>query len=165
MKDPDWLDAEEQAAWRTYIEATIRVWRACDSELQAETGLSHDDYGVLVLLSEARDHSARMVDLASFLATSPSRVTYRIDRLVAKGYLRRESCPTDKRGSLAVLTTEGMEALVQAAPVHVAGVRRHLLDHLTREDFLTLGRILKPVAEAHGCDGKPDAVASSTVVD
>ena len=69
-------------------EATIRVWRACDSELQAQTDLSDDDYGVLVLLSEAPDRSARMIDLATFLDTSPSRVTYRVDRLVEKGFDR-----------------------------------------------------------------------------
>ena len=146
---PEWLDDSEQQAWRSYIDATIRVSRACDSDLQAATGLTGDDYGILVLLSESPDHATRMVDVAAFLATSPSRVTYRVDRLVNKGYLRRESCPTDKRGSLAVLTTEGFEALQQAAPIHVENVRRHLLQHLTRDEFLAIGRMLEPVAAAH----------------
>jgi DNA-binding MarR family transcriptional regulator len=149
MTNTQWLDEEEQAAWRAYIEATIRVWRACDGELLAETGLSDDDYGILVYLSEAPDHSGRMSDLAASMATSPSRVTYRIDRLVDMGYIRRESCPTDKRGTFAVLTPVGMQALEAAAPVHVASVRNHLLDHMTREDFLALGRLLEPVADAH----------------
>ena len=149
MEDPRWLDGEEQRAWRSYIEATMRAMRACNSELEAETGLTDDDYGVLMFLSEAPQRSARMVDLAGFLGTSPSRITYRIDRLVAMGYVRRQSCPTDKRGSFAVLTPEGMRAMEHAAPIHVASVRRHLLDHISREELLTLGRILEPVAEAH----------------
>ncbi|MGI9579030.1 MAG: MarR family winged helix-turn-helix transcriptional regulator [Microthrixaceae bacterium] len=147
--EPRWLDSEEQDAWRSYIEATIRVWRALDSDLHAATGLTDDDYGVLSLLSESPSRARRMTDLATFLDTSPSRVTYRIDRLIDKGYLRREPCPTDRRGTLAVLTEDGLAALEAAAPIHVANVRRHLTDHLTREDFLELGRILETVASAH----------------
>jgi DNA-binding MarR family transcriptional regulator len=149
MTDTAWLDDEEQEAWRSYIEATVRVRRECESELQAATDLSEDDYGTMVMLSEAEGRSARMVDVAAFLGTSPSRVTYRIDRLVKMGYVRRDTCPSDRRGSLAVLTDEGFAALAEAAPVHVDSVRRHLLDHISRDDLFELGRILGPVADLH----------------
>jgi hypothetical protein len=42
----------------------------------------------------------------------------------------------------AVLTDEGFAALAGAAPTHVDGVRRHLLDHLSRTQIKQLGSIL-----------------------
>lgn len=155
MNETRWLDPEEAQAWRSYIEATTRVRQACDTALAAETGLTLDDYGILVALSESPEHRMRMNDLAAVLATSPSRMTYRIDRLVKLGHVCRESCPTDRRGSFAVLTPEGMEALRQAAPVHVASVRDNLVDHMTGEEFVALGRILQRVVEALRPDDQP----------
>ena len=52
-------------------------------------------------------------------------------RLEEKGWVRREKHPTDRRGALAVLTDQGWDAVVAAAPGHVAAVRRHLFDRLT----------------------------------
>lgn len=158
MGDTRWLDDDEQAAWRAYIGATTRVRQRCDSDLLEATGLLPDDYAILVLLSESPDRRARMSDVAEHLATSPSRLTYRVDRLVTMGYVERASCPTDKRGSFAVLTDEGMEALEAAAPIHVASVRTHLLDHLTRDELVQLGSLLAKV----GASGDVPSVAPAS---
>ena len=74
------------------------------------------------------------------------RLLYTLEK---RGYVCRESCPTDRRSSYAVLTPMGLKALEQAAPIHVTSVRDNLINHLTREQFLTLGEILEHVAEAH----------------
>lgn len=149
MADTKWLDSDELRAWRSYIEATTRVRQACGADLQAQTGLIPDDYAILMTLSESPDRRCRMVALADRLATAPRRITYRVDRLEEMGYVCRETCPTDRRGSFATLTDAGMEALEQAAPIHAATVRQHLLDHLTRAEFLQVGKLLERVAEAH----------------
>ena len=49
-------------------------------------------------------------------------------------------CPTDRRGSFAVLTDEGMAALAAAAPHHVEAVRTHLFDRLTPAQLAQLRR-------------------------
>ena len=65
----------------------------------------------------------------------------RLARLEEAGWVRREACPTDKRGALAVMTDEGFAAIEAAAPGHVEGVRRHVFDVLTPEQIRQLGEI------------------------
>ena len=100
------------------------------------------DYEVLVNLSEAPDHSLRMSDLAGRLRLSPSGITRRIDGLVRSGYVERRACPTDRRGSNAVLTGEGVAALERAAPTHVRGVREHFIDRLSATQLANLATAL-----------------------
>jgi len=61
--------------------------------------------------------------------------------LEERGWLQRVECPTDKRGQIAVLTDVGFAALEEAAPGHVAAVRRHLIDRLTPQQVTQLERI------------------------
>jgi hypothetical protein len=46
-----------------------------------------------------------------------------------------------------VLTEQGVRALAEAAPTHVAGVRRLLVDLVDEEDFEALGRVFNAVAD------------------
>lgn len=150
--DVDWLDADEQIAWRATIEAFSRLRERLDDDLR-EFGITLDDYEILVFLSESDDRRARMTDLARRLLTSKSRLTYRVDRLEKAGLVCREACPTDGRGIHARLTDEGFSLLERAARVHVTGVRDHLVAHFDRADFLEMGRWLSDVAASlRGCE-------------
>jgi DNA-binding MarR family transcriptional regulator len=147
VSDVQWLDDEEQRAWRSFVGALRHVRMNVDRPVQDETGLSSIDYSVLVYLSESPDRQARMSELADFAVVSSSQLTYRVDRLVKLGYLERRPCPTDRRGSIAVLTDPGLAAFEQAAAVHVATVRLAFLDRLTRDELLTVGRLLAKVVD------------------
>jgi len=136
-----WLDEHEQASWRAYITMVALLDERLGHELQAAHGLSLHDYEIMVRLSEAEGRSIRMSDLAERTQASRSRVTHQVDRLERVGYIRRERCATDNRGRLAVLTDKGMSALIEAAPTHVEGVRTHLVDQLTPEQFEELGAL------------------------
>ena len=92
--------------------------------------MSLGDYDVLVHLSEAGGRSLRMSELAERLLLSRSGLTRRVDGLVRAGWVERKACPDDGRGSLAVLSDAGSELLREAAPTHVRGVRRYLIDPL-----------------------------------
>jgi DNA-binding MarR family transcriptional regulator len=70
-----------------------------------------------------------------------------VARLEANGWVRRETCPTDKRGAWAVLTPEGFAALEAAAPGHVEAVRSYLFDPLTPEQVAALGEISKAIRD------------------
>ncbi|HWG72600.1 MAG TPA: MarR family transcriptional regulator [Acidimicrobiales bacterium] len=130
MPEVCWLDDEEQRVWRGLLGVRGRLQGRLDEELVAAHGVNLGDYEVLVNLSEAPGRSMRMAELASRLALSPSGLTRRIDGLVRDGLVARRACPSDRRGSLAVLTEEGLERLESAAVTHVAGVRRYLIDPL-----------------------------------
>jgi DNA-binding MarR family transcriptional regulator len=128
----NWLDDDEMRAWRGLVEVGAEVRAALESDLSAAFDLTEGDYAVLVLLSEAPDRRLRMCDLAHGLHLTPGGLTRRLDGLVARGVVVREASSEDRRVVMAVLTDEGMALLEQAAPVHVEGVRRHLLDHWDR---------------------------------
>jgi DNA-binding MarR family transcriptional regulator len=135
----EWLDDDEMRAWRGLVEVYADVHESLESELLAGFGLSEGDYGVLVNLSEAAGRRLRMCDLATRLHLSPSGLTRRLDGLVRKGLVAREPSEDDRRVTLAVLTDAGFAKLHEAAPVHVDGVRRHLIDNLSRAQIRQLG--------------------------
>ncbi|MCF8554804.1 MAG: MarR family transcriptional regulator, partial [Candidatus Nanopelagicales bacterium] len=78
---------------------------------------------------------------------SRSRLSHQLDRMEAAGIVSREVSPDDRRGQLAVLTNAGTRALVSAAPDHVTGVRKHLVDLLTDAEYKALGSAAKKIAD------------------
>ncbi|MGW0434827.1 MarR family winged helix-turn-helix transcriptional regulator [Micromonospora sp. NPDC003197] len=126
-----WLDVDEQRTWRAFLAASRALMEHLDRELQRDAGMPHAYYEILVRLSESTDRQLRMSDLAEATNSSRSRLSHAITRLEEAGWVRRESCPSDRRGAFAVLTDQGYEILAAAAPGHVEGVRRHLFDQLS----------------------------------
>jgi DNA-binding MarR family transcriptional regulator len=152
-----WLTEPEQRSWRALINVTTGVLSVLDAELRAEHGLSLGEYEVLARLSEEPEHSLRMTDLAGRLRLSPSGITRRIDGLVRDGLVERKPCPSDRRGSNAVLTEKGFLRLKEAAPTHVRGVREHFVDQLSDRQLADIASALSAVvldrdAAAGGCD-------------
>ena len=126
-----WLDPDEQRTWRTFLTATRALMETLDRELQRDAGMPHAYYEILVRLSEAPERRLRMSDLAEATGSSRSRLSHAVARLEEAGWVRREECPTDRRGLVATLTDRGFTTLAAAAPGHVEGVRRHLFDALS----------------------------------
>ena len=136
--EPLWLDVDEQKAWRAWLYSAQLLQDLLDRELTHETGIPHAYYEILVQLSEAPDRRLRMSQLADRCLSSRSRLSHAVSRLEERGWVRREVCPGDGRGQLAVLTDEGFAALEAAAPVHVEGVRTHLFDQLSPQQVAAL---------------------------
>ena len=149
----NWLDDEEMRAWRGFLSVFADVHAALDAELLQAHNMTEGDYAVLVHLSETPDHRMRMCDLASFMHLSPSGLTRRLDGLVREGLVVREAGCEDRRVSFARLTAVGMRRLEAAAPDHVDGVRRHLLNHLSRTQIRQLGSAFEGVLRRREEDG------------
>jgi DNA-binding MarR family transcriptional regulator len=143
---PRWLNPSELKAWRQYIIASRRLLDALDEDLAAHD-LSMADYEVLAQLSDAPDRSMRMSELAELAMISRSRLSHRIKVMEEAGWVRREPCPEDKRGSFAVMTPKGWKAIVAAAPDHVESVRTRFLDVLDKGDQKLLAEIFGRVTE------------------
>ncbi|MFZ4720615.1 MAG: MarR family winged helix-turn-helix transcriptional regulator [Ilumatobacteraceae bacterium] len=135
-----WLSDVEQTAWRNFIMSVHDLMSALEADL-APHGLTMGDYEVLVWLSEAEQSRMRMCDLASSLQLSPSGLTRRLDGMVKYGWVERASCDTDRRVMWAHLTPAGLEKMNDVAPVHVASVRRHVIDPLGSDDVVHMGEI------------------------
>lgn len=139
------------ACWRSFIESSQRLILQLEDDLRSDSELSLADYHVLVRLSEADRQRLRMGELASRLVFSPSRLTYQITSMERRGLVVREHCPEDRRGNWAVLTATGLLALQQAAPGHLAAVRRHLMDDLDEAEVACLTRVFDRLgARLHG---------------
>ena len=135
MSEPRWLSADEQRAWRAYLEATVLLLDTLDHELQLDAGMPHGYYEILVRLSEADGRAMRMSELATRTRSSRSRLSHAIARLEERGWVRRTEVPTDRRGQIAELTAHGFDILAAAAPRHVAVVREAVIDRLTPEQI------------------------------
>src|SRR5947208_13251818 len=135
MSGPRWLSADEQRAWRAYIESSKVLFDALDRQLQHDSGMPHAYYEILVALSESDERAMRMSELAQRTLSSRSRLSHAVARLEERGWVAREDCPTDRRGQIARLTDAGFDVLVAAAPGHVAAVRSNLIDALTKEQL------------------------------
>jgi len=158
--EPRWLDDDERATWLAFVFGTRLFWDEVERDLQRYAQLPFGYYEILV-----------MSDLADATQSSRSRLSHAVARLEREGWVRRENCPTDRRGANAVLTDAGFAALAAAAPSHVASVRRHLFDQLSpaqveqlRDICETLLGHLLPIAGARGdqrASQVEDALAAS----
>ena len=141
MPETRWLTAEEQRAWRAYLESSIVLFVRLDRQLQRDSGITHGYYEILVRLSEAEGRVLRMSQLADATRSSRSRLSHAVARLEERGWVIRRDCPTDRRGQLAELTDEGFVVLVRAAPGHVEAVRRYVIDRLDPDQITELAEI------------------------
>ncbi|GGM35750.1 MarR family transcriptional regulator [Micromonospora sonchi] len=142
-----WLNPDEQRTWRAFLAASRTLMETLDRELQRDAGMPHAYYEILVRLSEAPERRLRMSELAELTGSSRSRLSHAVARLETAGWVRREECPTDRRGQLALLTEEGFATLAAAAPGHVEGVRRHLFDALSPAQVDQLRRISEALTD------------------
>ena len=143
-----WLGADEQQAWRSFLEASQLVFDELDRQLQRDAGLSHADYEILARLSEAPGSRMRMSELAERALFSRSRLSHAVVRLEERGLVLRETCPTDRRGTFAVLTARGHDVVEGAAPGHVAAVRRMVFDRLGPSQVAQLESISTAIRRA-----------------
>ncbi|WHT20930.1 MarR family transcriptional regulator [Crossiella sp. CA-258035] len=147
MSEPRWLSEAELRTWITFVEATHLLERRLEHQLQTDGGLSHAQYDVLTTLSAAPGQRMRMTELAGRTVVSKSGLTYQVSRLERAGLVRRESCATDERGVVAVLTEAGQRLLDKIAPGHVDTVRDYLIDLMTAEERAVLERVMSAVRE------------------
>ena len=136
-----WLDDSERAAWLRLIAVVELLPGVLDSQLRAEEGMSHFEYFVLAMLSEAPERTLRMTSLAQRTNATLPRLSHVVRRLEDRGLVVRFPCPEDGRATNAQLTDAGWDSVVAAAPGHVDTVRRHVLDALTLEQLEQLRSI------------------------
>ena len=157
--EPRWLDDAEMRAWLAYRRMRLLLSAEINRDLAREAGLSEADYDVLSNLT-ASDDRRRLSELASRMQWSKSRLSHHITRMEQRGLVRREEVDGDARGSLVVLTPRGRRTIEQAAPGHVASVRRHLIDRLSPEQIRVLGEIgdvvLGPLETDGAAEGTED---------
>ncbi len=96
----------------------------------------------------------RMTSLAERTEGSLPRLSQVVARLEKRGWVTRSTDPDDGRCTLATLTSEGLDKVIEAAPGHVAEVRRLVLDPLSptqAKQLRTIGeRVIQAVEASAG---------------
>ena len=139
--DVRWLDENERSAWLRLIAVVELLPGVLDAQLRSQAGLTHFEYFVLAMLSEAPERTLRMTTLAQRTNATLPRLSHVVRRLQDRALAERIPCPEDGRATNVRLTDAGWDAVVAAAPGHVATVRSHVLDPLTPEQLGQLRRI------------------------
>ena len=126
--------------------------RTLSAELQAEFGLTINDYEALLRLAHAEDGRMRRIDLANELLLTASGVTRLLDGLERSGYVRKASCASDARVTYAELTDQGRARFGEASQAHVAAIRALFEDRFDEDELATLVRLLGRLSDT-GLDG------------
>jgi MarR family 2-MHQ and catechol resistance regulon transcriptional repressor len=105
-----------------------------------KNGLSATEFSVLELLYHKGKFPLQQIG-GKILITSGG-ITYTVDKLEAKGYLKRVPCPKDRRVTYAEITPLGAELLDRIFPSH-AEVIQSMMKGLTAEEKQTAITLLK----------------------
>lgn len=152
--DTRWLTPEQLAAWVRLAAVLELLPATLDSQLRRDAQLTHFDYYVLAMLSEAPERTLRMTALAELTTASLARLSHVVQRLEGRGLLERFPCPEDRRATNARLTEEGWQKVRESAPGHVATVRESVIDALTPEQITQLAAIGDAILHRLDPDGR-----------
>ena len=116
-----------------------------------ESGLSGADYEILAVLSALDGDRMPAHALCNTLGWEKSRVSHQVRRMQKDGLISRAPNPDDARSTMVCLLPAGRAAIENAAPRHVADVRRNFIDLLTPAELDMLAalneRVLRHLAE------------------
>src|SRR3954465_3405036 len=121
-----WLTDDERVAWVRLAAVLELLPGVLDSQLRRDADLSHFEYFVLAMLSEAPERTLRMTSLASRTNATLPRLSHVVRRLEDRDLVERFPCPEDGRATNARLTEDGWAKVVATAPGHVETVREHV---------------------------------------
>lgn len=158
-----WLPAEAQQLWRRWLRLNALLPGALHRELQADAGLSLPDFDVLVQLTDRPEGRVRVSDLARGLHWERSRVSHHVTRMERRGLVRREECRDDGRGAWVVLTEQGRAVIEQAAPAHVATVRRLVFDALSPQEAEVMGEVIEKILARLEGTARPESESAGPV--
>lgn len=138
------LDSDEADAWMQILAVMEYLPGLIDQQLRRDANLGRFEYAILLMLSREEDRTLPMLDLSIVTFGSLSRLSHTVTKLCERGFLTRERRGTNR---FVTLTDSGYDALVAAAPGHIAEVRRQIFDHLPAGRAADLADLLRPIVD------------------
>jgi DNA-binding MarR family transcriptional regulator len=155
---PDAFDDERLTMVGLLFEATSGLGLSLERQLERDAGLSMQWFEVLLRLARTPGERLRMSDLAAQTTLTPSGLTRAVDRLEQAGFVTRELCPSDRRGSFAVLTAAGRQRIGDAVPGHLARVESLFGSALAADERRAFVELIRKLRDAVN----PDAARASS---
>ena len=142
--------------WVVLARAYAAVARQVDADI-ARHGLTTTEFGILEVLR----HKGPLLlgEIQRKVLVTSGGITYLVDRLVAKGLVRREPSPDDRRARFAVLTPEGRQMIDRIFPDHARCVARTMdgLDAGEQASAVALLRKLGLTAAGGASEAAPES--------
>jgi DNA-binding MarR family transcriptional regulator len=147
VREPRWLDDDEQHAWRQLAAVILKLPSELEAQLRRDAGMSHFEYWVIALLSEAPDQTLRMSQLAAQANASLSRLSHVVSRLEKRGWVTRRPVPRRRTRHPGRAHRRRLGAGRRGRPGHVAAVRQLVFDRLGPDDVGELARLCAAILE------------------
>ena len=116
--------------WEGLARAHSTMTAALEKDMLPEAGMPLGWYEVLSHLSRAPQGLMRFQDLAKVAGITDSGASRRLDQMIKAGLIDRKSCPTDRRGVYAHMTSAGEAGFERAHAVFLRSIDRNLTRHL-----------------------------------
>jgi MarR family 2-MHQ and catechol resistance regulon transcriptional repressor len=118
------VDRRQETALKLWV-VLARANNSISKHLEADVAgydITGTEFGIL----EALYHKGPMLlgEIQRKILVTSGGITYLVDRLVAKGLVRREQCDEDRRARYAVLTPAGQSLIKRIFPAHAARIER-----------------------------------------
>lgn len=107
-------------------------------------GLNITEFAVLELLYHRGDQPIQVIGKKILIASSS--ITYVVDKLEKKGYVKRVHCATDRRVIFAAITDEGRAFMEDIFPQHAQQMSK-MFEGLTAQELETLISITKRIGK------------------
>lgn len=133
------------------VEALTRLNRAFDRRLREECGITIAWFEALLRIGR-HGGSMKMSELASQLALTNGGVTRMVDKMAEAGYIRRESCATDRRVSYATLTDAGIAKWKEASELHVEDLHREFIGRMTPSELEVVVAVMDRIRSVPATD-------------
>jgi DNA-binding MarR family transcriptional regulator len=112
--------------WEGLARVHSTMTAALEHDMVPEAGMPLAWYEVLLNLSRSAGGMMRYQDLAKVAGITNSGASRRLEQMTKAGLIERRSCPTDRRGVFAHITTKGQAAFKTAHKVFVNSLERNL---------------------------------------
>lgn len=119
------LPKDELKAVTVLIRATQAIQEVIRNDA-AKHGLNPTEFSVLELLYHRGEQPIQMIGKKVLI--SSGSITYVMDKLVCKNYVKRRGCPEDRRVTYAVITCEGKALMDEIFPQHEVEMTRVFAD-------------------------------------
>jgi DNA-binding MarR family transcriptional regulator len=136
------LTTEERELWHALKKLSDVSLASVGNTIEAETGLSGADFGILSRLVELGDGVLPQQSLQASLGWQKSRLSHQLTRMETRKLLRRCESETGRRVHVEILP-KGTATIEAAYPVHAIAVREYVLKHIDAKEGAVLIQLVR----------------------
>ena len=138
-------EQNSQDAWAIFFKTFQRVHQAIASEIKKANLSDLEIYDVLWTLEQAPNHALRFRDLAHKVYLARFNITRLCQKLEKQNLIKRTTCPVDKRGVYAKLTTKGLQQRKKIWLVYRTLIDKYFSSKLNPKEHELLIELMKNI--------------------